>query len=170
MNYTLSRNGTTLGAFSENELREGVGAGRFIAQDLAWREGMEQWQSLAAVLKLPGSAVPPPLPVNQASPFPAPPPVAPKAIGDDAGMRLLLPVGRSGWAIAAGYLGLFCLIVLPAPIAVVVSIIAIRDIQKSKKEGQKQKHGMGRAVFGLVAGTLTILGVLYAIVTMSLSR
>ena len=38
-------------------------------------------------------------------------------LGDDAAMRMLLPVGRSGWAIAAGYLGLFSLIVLPAPYA-----------------------------------------------------
>ena len=27
-----------------------------------------------------------------------------------AGMRMLMPVGRSGWAIAAGYAGLFGLI------------------------------------------------------------
>jgi hypothetical protein len=69
----------------------------------------------------------------------------------DVGMRILLPVGRSGWAIAAGYLGLFALVIVPAPLALIVSIIAIRDIQKSKKTGSR-KHGMGRAVFGLIAG------------------
>ena len=68
-------------------------------------------------------------------------------------MRLLLPLGRSGWAIAAGYLGLFSLIVLPAPIALVVSIIAILDIRRSKSSGQP-KHGMGRAIFGLIMGVL----------------
>lgn len=73
-------------------------------------------------------------------------------VGESAGMRMLLPVGRSGWAIAAGYLGLLSLFLLPAPVAVVVSIVAVLDIKKSKNAG-KPKHGMGRAVFGLVAGT-----------------
>jgi hypothetical protein len=84
--------------------------------------------------------------------MPVVPPAA-GAIGDDAGMRLLLPVGRSGWAIAAGYLGLFSLIVVPAPLALVVSLIAIRDIRRSQR-GPKPKRGMGRAVFGLVMGVL----------------
>ena len=86
---------------------------------------------------------------------PALPPLRqpPPALGDDAGMRLLLPVGRSGWAIAAGYLGLLAFIIIPAPLALIVSIIAILDVQKSRKTG-KPKHGMGRAVFGLIVGFL----------------
>ena len=68
-------------------------------------------------------------------------------------MRMLLPVGRSGWAIAAGYLGLFGLLIFPAPIALIVSLIAIRDIQKGKKAGET-KRGMGRAIFGLIVGVL----------------
>ena len=68
-------------------------------------------------------------------------------------MRLLLPVGRSGWAIAAGYLGLFSMVLLPAPVSVIVSIIAIKDIRKSK-DSAHPKHGMGRAIFGLVMGVL----------------
>ena len=70
---------------------------------------------------------------------------------------MLLPVGRSGWAIAAGYLGLFGLLIFPAPIALIVSLIvsliAIRDIQKGKKAGET-KRGMGRAIFGLIVGVL----------------
>lgn len=76
-------------------------------------------------------------------------------------MRMLLPVGRSGWAIAAGYLGLFGLIIVPAPLALIVSVVAILDINKSKKT-EHPKHGMGRAVFGLIVGLVgtIILGVL----------
>jgi hypothetical protein len=66
-------------------------------------------------------------------------------------MRLLLPVGRSGWAIAAGYLGIFSLILLPAPVSLLISIIAIFDIRKSKSS-EHPKHGMGRAIFGLLMG------------------
>ncbi len=70
-------------------------------------------------------------------------------IEDDAAMRMLLPVGRSGWAIAAGYLGLFSMVFIPAPFAVIVSVVAIREIRKQPSLG-----GMGRAIFGLVMGSL----------------
>src|SRR4051794_36538416 len=81
---------------------------------------------------------------------PSPPPLPTQArLGDTFAERMLLPVGRSGWAIAAGYLGLFSLIVLPAPIALIFSIIAIRDIRKSRTAAHP-KHGMGRAIFGLI--------------------
>ncbi len=74
-------------------------------------------------------------------------------MADDAGMRILVPIGRSGWAIAAGYLGLFGLIVIPAPLALIVSIIAIWDIRKSRSS-EHPRHGMGRAIFGLIVGIL----------------
>lgn len=90
-----------------------------------------------------GSPVSPPMPVQA-------------GLGADAGIRLLIPVGRSGWAIAAGYLGLFSLVALPAPISLVVSLLAIRDINRSKHTA-KMKHGMGRAIFGLVMGVLGTL-------------
>ena len=72
-------------------------------------------------------------------------------LGDNAGVRMLLPVGRSGWAIAAGYLGLLSLTLFVAPFAVIVSIVAILDIQKSKT-AEHPKHGLGRAIFGLIMG------------------
>jgi hypothetical protein len=75
--------------------------------------------------------------------------------GDDPTMRVLLPVGRSLWAIAAGYLGLFSLVVLPAPLALIIGIIAVVDIRK-----HPDRHGMGRAVFGIVMGTLGTIALL----------
>ena len=74
-------------------------------------------------------------------------------LGDSAVARALLPVGRSGWAIAAGYLGLLSLAIFPAPLAVILSVVAIVDIQKSKNQAHP-KHGMGRAIFGLLMGIL----------------
>lgn len=78
---------------------------------------------------------------TQSSPTPA----------DDAAVRLLIPVGRSGLAIAAGYLGLCSCIPIVGPLALLISIFAIIDIQKSKRNGPV-KYGMGRAVFGLAMG------------------
>lgn len=62
---------------------------------------------------------------------------------------MLIPVGRSPWAIAAGYLGLLSLLGLPAPIALAVGIVAVIDIRKNP-----DRHGMGRAIFGIVMGLL----------------
>jgi hypothetical protein len=115
---------------------------------------------------MPNDPAPPPLPTSDAAiPYAAraslasqfPPPVD---LGKSAGMRMLLPVGRSGLAIAAGYLGLFSFLVIPAPIALIVAILAIRDIKRNPKA-----HGMGRAIFGLIMGILgTIALVFFAVV------
>ncbi len=83
----------------------------------------------------------PPMPPPMQVPPPGP------SLGDNAGMRLLLPVGLSGWAIAAGYVGLLSIMLLPSPVAILLSIVAIRDIRK-----HPDKHGLGRAIFGLVMG------------------
>jgi hypothetical protein len=112
-------------------------------------------------------------PYTAPSQFPVPPPLPPPpssgGIGDNAGIRLLIPVGRSGWAIAAGYLGLFSFVLIPAPISLIVSFIAIRDIRRSTGTA-KVKHGMGRAIFGLVMGILGTLALAAILITSLLSK
>lgn len=82
---------------------------------------------------------------------------ASQKLGGNAGMRMILPIERSFWAIAAGYFGLFSFLVFPAPISLLVSLLAIQDIRKSQGT-ENVKYGMGRAVFGLIMGVLgTIL-------------
>lgn len=80
-------------------------------------------------------------------------------LGQDAGMRLLLPVGRSALAIVAGYLGLISVLVLPAPFALIVGVLAIVDIRR-----HPEKHGMGRAIFGVVMGAAMLLLVLVGLI------
>lgn len=93
--------------------------------------------------------VPPPLPYSHIA----------QSFEDNTAMRMLLPVGRSGWAIAAGYLGLFSVLILPAPVALLISILAMRDLKR-----HPDKHGLGRAIFGLVMGILgTVLLAMMAI-------
>ena len=67
----------------------------------------------------------------------------------DAAIRMLLPVGRSGYAIAAGYLGLFSILFIFAPFALLFGILGVRDIK-----AHKDKHGMGRAIFGIIMGAI----------------
>jgi hypothetical protein len=56
-------------------------------------------------------------------------------------------------------LGLFSLICFPAPLALVFGILAIIDIRK-----HPEKHGMGRAIFGVVMGLLGTIGLAFAAV------
>ena len=87
------------------------------------------------------------------------------SIGDDVGMRMLLPVGRSIWAIISGYLGLLSILCFPAPFALITGIVAIIEIRNNPK-----KHGMGRAIFGIIMGTLGSIALAITLVFMLLER
>jgi GYF domain 2 len=67
----------------------------------------------------------------------------------DENLKYLLPVGRSGWAIAAGYLGLFSIIPFVSYAALFVSIYAAIQLKKNPK-----KLGWGRVITGLVLSSL----------------
>lgn len=60
---------------------------------------------------------------------------------------MLLSVGRSGWAIAAGYLAFLSVLCVPAPFALIAGILAVREINRDPTA-----HGMGRAIFGIIMG------------------
>jgi hypothetical protein len=54
----VNRGTTNLGVFSENEVREGLSAGRFAPTDIGWREGMASWQPLSHFPEFAGTAAP----------------------------------------------------------------------------------------------------------------
>ena len=58
----VNRGATSLGAFSEEEVREGLRTGRFAPTDIGWREGMANWQPLSQFPELAAAApaAPPP--------------------------------------------------------------------------------------------------------------
>ena len=160
------RGGVQHGPVSEDVLRRLIDTGELRPDDLVWREGMESWRPAAEV---PGlldvvSLGPPPLPApgeaqrvgvptyTPGSPIgyarPNQQTAPPQGMAADAGMRLILPIGRSGWAIAAGYLGLLslaCFILAPA--AILCSVMALRDMKL-----HPERHGMGRVITGFVLG------------------
>src|ERR1041385_3451371 len=55
----VSRGATNLGAFSEEEVREGLSTGRFVPSDLGWREGMPSWKQLSQFPEFGGTAATP---------------------------------------------------------------------------------------------------------------
>lgn len=77
----------------------------------------------------------------------APPGAASTKARDDAVLRLLLPVQRSGLAVAAGYAGLLCLLCFPSPLALALGIAALFDLR-----AHPEKFGRGRAIFAIVMG------------------
>jgi len=77
---------------------------------------------------------------------------------DDKAMRYVLPIGRSGIAIAAGYVALFAILIVPAPLALVLGIWALIDINK-----HPEKLGKGRAFFAIVMGVLGTVFMAYTL-------
>jgi len=67
----------------------------------------------------------------------------------DPALRYLLPIGRSGWAIASGYLALCSFFLIPALLALLCGIMAVRDLNL-----HPEKTGMPRAIFGILLGGL----------------
>jgi len=65
----VNRGATSLGAFSEEEVREGLRTGRFVPTDIGWREGMANWQPLSHFPELGGAApAAPPAQIGASSP------------------------------------------------------------------------------------------------------
>jgi hypothetical protein len=60
-------------------------------------------------------------------------------------LRWLLPVGRSPFAIAAGYLGLLSFIPFVGYVAILIAVLAIVDLRR-----HPEKSGWGRVIFGLL--------------------
>jgi hypothetical protein len=70
----VNRGTTSLGVFSEQEVREGLSGGRFVPTDIGWREGMANWQPLSQFPEFAGAAVPAVPPVQSGgTPMPTPP-------------------------------------------------------------------------------------------------
>src|SRR5215470_17881154 len=60
----VNRGTTSLGVFSEQQIREGLSAGRFAPTDIGWREGMATWQPLSQFPEFGGIAAPAAPPVQ----------------------------------------------------------------------------------------------------------
>lgn len=142
MQYHYRRGEQQFGPMSLETLVATTRSGTIEPNDLVWAEGWNTWRAAHTVPGL----------------FPRIPPVPQKTMGDDANMRMLLPVGRSFWAIASGYFGLLSILLIFAPFALITGILAIMDIKKNP-----EKHGMGRAVFGIVMGALFSMILLFAV-------
>jgi hypothetical protein len=77
-------------------------------------------------------------------------------------MRWVLPVGQSVWSIASGYLGLLSLaICFLGPFAILTGVVAIAELRKNPR-----MSGWGRAIVGIVLGSLGSIGLVALIVAL----
>ena len=154
------KNQQQVGPMRWEDLMAAARDGRLLPGDAVWAEGMPQWQlagtvtGLFAMAPMPGG-YPPQGYGGAYSAAPAAP---------DPFLQMAIPIGRSWWAIAAGYFGLFSVLLLPAPVALILGIAALSDIKKNP-----EKLGKGRAIFGIIMGILGT-GLLLLILIMALSR
>ncbi len=136
--YVSRADGTQLGPISQQELLHRIHEGLLHAADRIWCDGMPGWMAIGEVHPFAGAAQ---MAMARAH-----------GTHSDLLVRMLVPVDRSALAIAAGYAGLFAVLLFPAPIALLLACLALRDLLR-----HPQKHGMGRAVFGLVMGAIFTL-------------
>ena len=133
--WLYEKDGKQVGPVSESHLIQLVELGEILPNTMVWKKGLEDW-----------------VPANRVRFLPFERPPRRTEVGTNAFERMCLPVGRSGWAITAGYLGLLSILFLPAPFAIWTGIMAIREIKQDPT-----KHGMGRAIFGIVMGSLILI-------------
>ena len=138
------KNQEQVGPLDWEQLTAAAREGRLLPNDAVWTQGMPQWQAAGSVAGLFA------MQTQQAFAYGSQGYVVPPSQNNtDPLLRMALPIGRSWWAIAAGYFGLFSLIILPAPIALLLGIAALADIRR-----HPEKLGKGRAIFGVIMGLL----------------
>jgi hypothetical protein len=125
-------NGTDrLGPVSPETLQQLVATGQLGPGSQVWCKGMPAWVPAAS------------LPFLQTQ----------RRRDDGGALNLLLPMApQSGFAIAAGYLGLFSFFMVTAPLAIIFGVLGLRDIK-----AHPEKRGVGRAITGIVLGSLCTL-------------
>jgi hypothetical protein len=142
----VNRAGANLGTFSEEDVRAGLQAGRFVSTDLGWREGMPQWQPLSQFPEFAGVA-----PVAASASLPT-------ATAAAATPVVVYPAGTTAkveplaiWSLVLSALGMVCCgFILGIP-GVICGHIAL-----SKIRSQPGLEGRGLAIAGLVIGYVSI--------------
>ena len=123
--YQVARDGQVIGQFTEAEIRQRLGNWQLSMSDMAWTEGMMEWQVLTALFPPPArpqSEVPPPLP---------PPPPPPSGYG--AGV----PVPVKGSSMNPWLVGLLVVLILTLVGMVISGFISGFRSVKAKIESTK---------------------------------
>lgn len=150
----ISRGANSLGAFPEEEVREGLRTGRFTLTDLGWRDGMPSWKPLSQFPELGGEPSPPAPSTAAAQAAPsAPPPqsaAAPTTVSPvPTSVAKTEPLAI--WSLVLSVLSLVCCgFILGIP-AVICGHLALSKFQR-----EPHLQGKGLAIAGLVIGYVAV--------------
>jgi hypothetical protein len=87
----------------------------------------------------------------------------------EKGLRWLVPVGRSGWSIAAGYLTLLsCVPFIGLPFGIAALVTGILGLRAASR--QRRLGGRGRALFGVIVGGITVVVNALGLVALLISK
>ncbi len=183
MRWYYLRDGRAVGPVGIDQLMFEANLHRLAPEDLVRSEAMADWVPAASVAELfanvTSGSVPGAAPDGVVAPQSSP-------VAQDPLMRMMLPVGRSGWAIAAGYVALLAMfpafalalvflgdrnlawnwpnvgfgaaLLAPTVIALLLAWLARRDLRR-----HPEKHGGGRVVFTIIVACLNVAAVALAI-------
>lgn len=155
MQIHIGRDGQALGTFDENEVRDGLATGRFLGSDLAWRDGMGDWQPLSSFSILDA----PPALQQSPSSFPATTPILMSATPPKSGLALASMICG-----ITAIPGCFCCIALPLSLAAIIcGHLALSEI--AKKPHLENSRSMAKAglILGYIMIGLSIIGFIFNI-------
>jgi len=150
--YYVSRNGVQQGPHSLEQINSLLAAGQLAVSDLAWQEGMANWEPLSRIPGLSTAGGPPPMPGAYSPPMANVSPQMGMAQG---------PPRSSGMAIASMVLGILALLFFFTHIfALILGLLAVIFGHISRGtivRSRGQVSGGGMAMAGLVTGYIGIV-------------
>ena len=150
MQIHVGRNSQQLGTFTSKQILDGLASGQFFPTDVAWHEGLTDWQPLSdlEVLSVATSA-----PVVPAAPPPVPQPIF-KA-QPTTGVHQPVQTSSSslpGWSLGLGIASFLCSIFTAIP-----AIICGHKALGKMKRGEVSDSGRGMAIAGLIMGYIMFI-------------
>ena len=149
MQIHVGRNSQQLGTFTPKQILDGLASGQFYPTDVAWHEGLTDWQPLSdlEVLSAATSA-----PVAPAAPPPVPQPIfkaQPTAVHQPVQTA---SSSLPGWSLGLGIASFLCSIFTAIP-AIICGHKALGKI----KRGEVSDSGRGMAIAGLIMGYIMFI-------------
>ena len=148
MQIHVGRNSQQLGTFTSKQILDGLASGQFFPTDLAWHEGLTDWQPLSELEVLSAATSAPAVPV-------APPPV-PQLIFKAQPTAAHQPVQTAssslpGWSLGLGIASFLCGIFAGLP-----AVICGHKSLGKMKRGEVSDSGRGMAIAGLIMGYISV--------------
>lgn len=178
--YTVARDGQELGTFEMAKIQEGMKTGNFKPTDWAWKEGMDEWVRLSALVGAPavGSVVSQPASAKPVAAAPSQPAVNPYAAPASTTMRNPMVAGAVPYPVLQELRGTQPWVRFISILMWIMSILNLLMVLFYMGAGLfgaglvahsgSVGMGLGSAAFSLVFGGISAMLVLYP--TLKLSK